>query len=276
MKKYFWLKILTSFVVIPSIVLGTLYFLNTRGFFNLEKFELEVAENPSIEKYLIPMRESLENQLKTYQGKSLWEIQMTQISQVLKKQRWIDSFKISRVWPDKLKVDIQPREIYFMFSTSKGDLLPVVADGSFLPEVHYPATPDVAIVHGANFEKSAEMRKKVVKIISEIPKTGKFSPNNLAEIQYDTKEGFWMTLVQSGIKVKLGDENKILLKSQRVSQVLDYLEHRSLDAKVIDADLSKKVLVRLQRTASGEILRENSKETNDGVTREAPKEMAPE
>ncbi len=286
MKKLFWLKLVTSVFVIPSIILGTLYFLNTRGFFNLEKFEFQVSEHKSIENYLIPLRDSLQKQLTSYQNRSLWEIQLAEVSQVLKNQKWIDSFKISRVWPNKLKIEIQPKEIFFIYSTGKGELLPVVNDGSFLPEVRYPATPDVAIVHGQLFAKSAEMRRKVVKIIKDLPKVGKFSPDTLAEIQYDSKEGFWTTLVQSGIKVKLGDENKIPVKSQRVSQVLDYLAHRSLDAKVIDADLSKKVLVRLHKKPASENLKDNSGEVSeekqsdknfDGTTKETSEErMGPQ
>jgi cell division protein FtsQ len=37
------------------------------------------------------------------------------------------------------------------------------------------------------------------------------------------------------------------LKADRVGQVLDYLEKHELDARVIDANLTKKVLVRLRK-----------------------------
>ena len=40
-------------------------------------------------------------------------------------------------------------------------------------------------------------------------------------------------------------EDQFEIKSSRVSQVIDYLENRDLKARVIDANLSKKVLVRL-------------------------------
>ena len=39
----------------------------------------------------------------------------------------------------------------------------------------------------------------------------------------------------------------IPIKAQRVSQVLEYMETRQLEARVIDANLSKKVLVRLRK-----------------------------
>jgi cell division protein FtsQ len=37
------------------------------------------------------------------------------------------------------------------------------------------------------------------------------------------------------------------LKAARVAQVIEYMETRQLEARVIDANLSKKVLVRLRK-----------------------------
>ncbi len=55
-----------------------------------------------------------------------------------------------------------------------------------------------------------------------------------------------MTMIKTGIQVKMG-EDQVSLKSARVAQVVDYLETRQFDARVIDANLSKKVLVRLRK-----------------------------
>ena len=52
--------------------------------------------------------------------------------------------------------------------------------------------------------------------------------------------------MSSGMRVNLGDD-EVLKKSLRVSQVLNYVDEHQLDARVIDANLSKKVLVRLRK-----------------------------
>jgi cell division protein FtsQ len=104
----------------------------------------------------------------------------------------------------------------------------------------------VALLDGEQFEKNIEMRKKAIRLMSEVPADGKFSKRNISELRYDPKEGFWATLIQSGIRVKIGEEN-IPLKSARVAQVIEYMETRQLEARVIDANLSKKVLVRLRK-----------------------------
>ena len=96
------------------------------------------------------------------------------------------------------------------------------------------------------FEKNIEMRKKAISAVQEIPVEGKFSRKNISALHFDQKTGFWATLIESGMKVKMG-EDRIALKSARVSQVLEYMESRGLEARVIDANLSKKVLVRLRK-----------------------------
>lgn len=242
-------KIIFAFLGLPSVVAGTLYFLNAKGFFNLDQIEIQVSESQSIIKYLEPLKLSLNSRFESYRGTSLWNLDLKKMSQALVNQRWIESFKMTRIWPQKVQISIVPKDIVFMYIGKNGEMLPVVSDGSFLPVVHYPAVPDVAIATGATFEKNSEMRKKVVKIIKSLPPEGLFSSRQIAEIQYDGKEGFWATLIQSGVRVKMGDESKMDLKAQRVSQVLNYLGHRGLEAKIIDADLSKKVLVRLKKKA---------------------------
>ena len=53
-------------------------------------------------------------------------------------------------------------------------------------------------------------------------------------------------MTQSGLRVKVG-EDRVRTKSFRISQVLDYLDSRKFQARVIDANLSQKVLVRLRK-----------------------------
>jgi cell division protein FtsQ len=70
--------------------------------------------------------------------------------------------------------------------------------------------------------------------------------SHVSEIGYDRKEGSWIKLLNSETRVNLGEE-QFEIKSARISQVIEYLEGRNLKARVIDANLSKKVLVRLQQ-----------------------------
>jgi len=244
------LKILIVALVIPASVVGVIRWLDQKGFFNLDHIEVAIDLNAGSEnansQYLQPLVADLNQQLEQYRGQSLWHLDLPKISRLIQSLSWIETNKISRSWPARLDVTVQPKGIKFLYLSKSGDVFPVVADGSLLPAVTPKTAPDVTLLEGQSFENNLAMRKKAVQLMKEIPSQGKFSHQKISELRYDPKEGFWATLIQSGVKVKIGEDN-IPLKSARVSQVLEYLETRELEARVIDANLSKKVLVRLRK-----------------------------
>ncbi len=240
------LSFLVAFVVVPASVAGVLYHLNGSGFFNLDNINIVVENADQQAQYLKPLILQLDQQLEKYRGQSLWRLDLKKISRETTSVFWVSSSYLSRGWPSKLTVKVTPKEVKLLYLSKGGEMLPMVDEGQFLPPVAAKQIPDVAILEGEIFEKNLEMRKKAVKVISEIPTSGKFSQKNISELRFDPKEGFWATLIQSGIRVKLG-EDQVVTKSARVSQVLEYVENRQLEARVIDANLSKKVLVRLRK-----------------------------
>jgi cell division protein FtsQ len=244
------LKILIVVLVIPASVAGVICWLDQKGFFNLDHIEIAIDLNSGGEnansQYLQPLVTELNQQLEQYRGQSLWHLDLPKISHLIHNLPWIETNKISRSWPTRLDVTVHPKDIKFLYLSKSGDVFPVVEDGSLLPSVTPKTAPDVAFLEGAVFENNSAMRKKAVQLMNAIPSEGKFSHQKISELRFDPKEGFWATLIQSGVKVKIGEDN-IPLKSARVSRVLEYLETRELEARVIDANLSKKVLVRLRK-----------------------------
>ncbi len=240
------LKLFCAFILIPVSVFGTIYWLNSQGFFGLDHIEITIEGGVQHGKYLKPLVADLDQQLEKYRGQSLWDLDLNEISKQIRGLQWTESNYLSRSWPSRLNVRVFPKDVKLLYMSKAGEMRPIVEDGNFLPEVPTQHAPDVAILEGEVFEKNLEMRKKAVRAISDIPVEGKFSKKNISELRYDPKEGFWATLIQSGIKVKIGEEN-IPVKAARVSQVIEYMETRELEARVIDANLSKKVLVRLRK-----------------------------
>ncbi|XGC80259.1 cell division protein FtsQ/DivIB [Bdellovibrio bacteriovorus] len=241
------LQLIFGFIILPGALAGTLYYLNKNGFFNISKIEV-VLENPTPgqEQFLKPKVDELEEGLKKYKGLSLWNIKLKKISKEISANNWVDGLNIKRSWPSTLQVRLRPHEVKLLFLTKTGKLVPIIKDGSFLNPVDAKQAPDVALLEGEAFVKKSALRKKAVDVIEQIPAEGSFSKKTISEIRHDTKEGFWMTLIKSGIQVKMG-EDQVALKAARVSQVVDYLDSRQFDARVIDANLSKKVLVRLRK-----------------------------
>ena len=245
MKKIIF-KLFLALFAIPASVVGTIYWLNQNGFFNLDHIEISIESGSLNPQFLQPLVAELEKQLETYRGQSLWDLELSEISAQIQNLDWTESNYLSRSWPTRLSVRVTPKAVKLLYLSKAGELLPIVQDGSFLKSVTSKTAPDVTLLEGEIFEKNPEMRKKAVETISDIPSDGKFSQKKISELRFDSKEGFWATLIESGIKVKIGEE-AIPLKAARVSQVLEYMEGRQLEARVIDANLSKKVLVRLRK-----------------------------
>lgn len=241
------LQLVFGFIVLPSALAGTLYYLNQNGFFNVANIEV-VLENPPAgqEQFLKPHVDDLEKLLSKYRGLSLWTVKLKNMSKEVSSLDWVDGLNIKRSWPTTLSVRVRPHEVKLLFMAKGGDLLPIISSGDFLEPVKAKQAPDVALLEGETFLKKSELRKKAVEVIEQIPSEGSFSKKTISEIRYDAKEGFWMTMIKTGIRVKMG-EDQMALKAKRVGQVVDYLETRQFDARVIDANLSKKVLVRLRK-----------------------------
>lgn len=244
--KKFLLKFFFGLVILPGLIIGVFYSLENHGFFNIDHVELAVEEAPASSAYLQPLLKKLNARLDVYQGVSLWKIDLPRVSSEISALDWVDDVTISRRFPSKIRITVRPKEVKFLFFGGGGRLVPVVTDGSFLEPVDPRLAPDVPLLIGENFAQKSELRKKSVKVFEDLPSEGSFSRQSISEIRYDSKEGFWVTLVKSGIKVKMGEE-QISLKSARVSQVIDYMDIHQFQARVIDANLSKKVLVRLRK-----------------------------
>lgn len=239
------------FLIAPALVIYSVYVLNENGFFKIQKIEIVLNTRVDQKNYARDYIQDLDENFHQFQGQSLWNFPLKNISNVLKQQKWIKDFRISRSWPSSIEVQIEAFEISLLLTDNQklnaGLMRPVTAQGDLLPEIDTRLAPPKALLRGDIFLKDAIKRKQAVDLVNSLPADGKIGVNTLAEINYDLKEGFWISLIQSDLRVKLG-EDQFAMKSARVSQVMDYLEKKNLKARVIDANLSKKVLVRLQQT----------------------------
>jgi len=245
-KKIKIIKYLFAFIFVPTAIVSSIYYLNQSGFFNIDKIEITVENMVNQPQYLQPLVKKLDQTIEVARGTSLWSINLNQLNQKINQYDWIQSMNISRQWPSQLSVKLTVKEVKALIISQNGKLLPVVDEGAYLNSVEVGEAPDAAFLFGKEFEKNKELRKKAIQFIDELPSEGAFSKKTISEIHYEEKEGFWLNLVKDNLKVKIGHD-QISMKSARVSQVIDYIESRKMNARVIDANLSKKVLVRLRK-----------------------------
>jgi cell division protein FtsQ len=114
-----------------------------------------------------------------------------------------------------------------------------------LPETTIVKAPDVPVLRGGSFLKSIEKRQKAISILKNLPETGPMSFSQVAEIEY-YQESYWARLVSNSVKIHLGVQN-LPKKIERIDRVMNYLKSSKLDPRVIDADFSKKLVVKLRK-----------------------------
>lgn len=244
--KSFILRLMLVLIVIPGLCFVCIRQLDRQGFFNLKQTQIVLENTEAGHQYLNTQVAKLNELLSRFNGVSLWSLEMVQISEQIKSQKWIHTAHISRSWPAGLTVRVQPEEIRFlMMDRNEAEVYPITAKGEILDSVSLNQAPDVAVLEGDIFSKP-EYRIKAAKVFDQVPATGSFSRSTISSVRYEPKDGFWLTMVRDGLKVKMG-EDQIAIKSLRVGQVVDYLEKHEEKASLIDANLSKKVHVRLSR-----------------------------
>ncbi len=243
-----FLKFLVSSLVLLAVISLSLYSLEQEGFFKIDKITLNVSVKASQKVFVKPYIEALNEKLEFFKGQSLWKFSLNNVSALLKTEGWVADFRISRSWPSGLEIDVEPQHIAFLIQSkeSRGltEFYPVTDSAVLLKKVDSKQAPSVAVIRQDQFLKNQKIREGAIAILRSLPSTGKLQSAQVSEVGYDKKDGYWVSLLQSDMKIKFG-EDQFEIKSTRVSQVMDYLENRDLKARVIDANLSKKVLVRL-------------------------------
>lgn len=239
----------------PAAIFFSVYSLNQQGFFKINKIEIRIEARSSQKNYVASKVKELQIKLNSIKGIPLWRAPLSQVSQSLKEEKWIKKFQISRAWPSGIVLVVEPDDVAILVTSQEGlsvsatggaTIRPITKSGEVLEKIKSDSSPNAIVTQDAIFLRNQKVRSGAIDVINSLPETGSMSAAHVSEIGYDKKEGYWIRLLKSETKVNFGEE-QFEIKSARISQVINYLESRNLKARVIDANLSKKVLVRLQQ-----------------------------
>ncbi len=222
------------------------------GVFRVSKIEIEIE--PSLDPKDIQatkarqslfdhFRPDLQNQIKDFDGFNIWSTDVESIAKQTLKNQWVDDVNVQRRIPNLVRVRVTPKTVSALYLSDKTKSQPIAVDGSLLPEMPIEKSPDVPILRQQEFIQKSVLRKKALAILHQLPKDGNMSQTGISEISLDRQNSFWLSLVKKDIQVRIG-ENNVALRAARVERVLNYLENNNLQARVIDADFSKKVIVK--------------------------------
>lgn len=239
MKRFvFWFVIP---VLTVAALTGSGYYMIKEGLFNVKKVELEILEAPS--PYVQVLTQRLMPILEGARGKPIWEFEVAAQTERLHREEWIDKIKIRRIWPNQILAQISAKKISANMIVASNIFIPISNDGSLFPRAKRELIPDHPVLLGKEFIRDEGLREKAIKQLESLPKTGPFTSGAISDLFLDKENRIWMRLIQDSIQVKIGDELPEL-KAERVAQVMNYLDEKQMDARVIDADFSKKVLVK--------------------------------
>ena len=143
--------------------------------------------------------------------------------------------------------EVKTKNLLMEFLNTQSLLKQIILENNkILAPLEIGQAPDRAITVEKKIFSESKVRENAIRLLKSLPSHGSFSSSKISEIGFSSKEGFWTDLLHKELRVKLGSEN-FESKSIRVSQVLDYIENKQIEARVIDANLSQKVLVRLRK-----------------------------
>ncbi len=239
------LRILLLSILIATFA-GLFFSLQKSNFFSVKEIQIQWdAEIPKDQLSFFETRQQqLNEQLKTYLNQPIWKINLATISQKISEEQWIAEFQIQKTWPANIELQIKPHLIRFVIRKNSTQFFPMIDNGVILPFVMNEKLISTPILISETKTAKAELKVQAQQLWKQLPQLGAFSLSSIHELHANNK-GFWAKLNKDNLQIKLGEgdfEQKVL----RLNQVLNYLEQKQLKAESLDADLSRKVIVRLK------------------------------
>ncbi len=233
-------------VLVGSSLAGILYWLDGQSLFNLKEIFIHQANRSQVDVLVQKKMSQLQLKLEKLEGQSLLKLKLKTIRDEVLAEHWVNSVVLSRHWPDTLEISITAKGVATVLFNKNGSLNPVMEGGGLLETTKEAGSLDLVVLRGESLEKQQALRQKAIEFLKALPKEGLLTKEKVSDIEYNDKEGFWLSLIGSGTKVIMG-QGPVAGKIKRVNRVLEYMESHQVRGRVIDARFSKKVLVKLRK-----------------------------
>lgn len=231
--------LVTTFVLLFP---AAFYISKEIGVFKIHTIEIQSKlEDQILENYLPRLRSSVAQ----FYGKNIWEVELSNIKEIVGQAVWIQEAQVLRRYPQTLRIEIVPKKAIAILLDKKRDFYLLSQEGTILPEIEKTNAPRLPVFQNPKVFVDKEMRQRLVTFLNSLPQEGELSLPQISEITIKNNNEIWITHLNTRAAIRMGDHD-VPIKSARVARVLEYLEHNNLKWRVIDADFSKKVLVKLR------------------------------
>jgi cell division protein FtsQ len=234
-------RILVLFFLMTALWVGV----KDKGIFKLQEIHFNVAVKEADRVAWGELNSLIEKELLTLKGQPMWRVSLVRVRQQLQRHSLLKNIEVQKSWPHTLEINYSLPELRAVYQDRRGDFRILVDGGQWINPVKWSNLPGLPWLRGDWIEKDLKTKESVLNLLGQIPQQGPLAANQISEIQFTELDGFLLTLIKSGQQILFGNDN-FEIKSLRVTQVLEYLQSRGLESRVIDANFSKKVLVRLR------------------------------
>ena len=285
-KKNLFLGKVFPFILISALLCGGFVFLLQGPFFILKKVDVAVVvlDKESFGSYF-PLTDDLQEwiqEIEQWKGKKLWQFPFFHLPKPLSNKPWLEYAKIYRQWPSQLKVKLKPKRVRALYLLSKNSGKFLFADGSLSETLEgksfFENKKGWRLFWGKSLglpeaqalrQKALRLGKILDSLESSMLETRGPKPSSILtevkEVHFSEVYGFTLGLsspsfssenpllqgksFQKGSKtIHLGRQD-FALKLRKISKVLQYLEKKNLQWRVIDASVAYKVLVSMHKTS---------------------------
>lgn len=240
MKAYLFRGLVLFFFVVATGML-----IKDKSLFKIEDVKISVNVKGSDKLAWADINHSIGVLLNKYKGQSLWSVSLRQVRSELLQYKEVQGLQVIKSWPQTLEVQYTLPELKAIYQREDGAFEILAADGEWVGPVKWSKLPSLPWIKGQWIQKQQRGVEGTLKLLERLPASGPLSIDQVSEIQFNDLDGFLVTLIKTGQQIRFGSEN-FEVKALRVGQVLEYLQTRGLESRVIDANFSKKVLVRLR------------------------------
>lgn len=185
--------------------------------------------------------------LEKQKGRSIWSLRLKDMAREIQNVFPSKEIYLKRKFPNKIKIFIKESLPVLLLLTESGRFYPVFHEGKIGMALTADELLDLPIVRGNIFKKDKNLRVRILNLLKILPKEDIFSPGNISEIIYKSKqESFMLYLIPHHfiLEMKHPWKNKTI---ENINFVLNYLIQKDEKASVIDAGFPEKIIVRRKR-----------------------------
>ncbi|MBI3018669.1 MAG: FtsQ-type POTRA domain-containing protein [Deltaproteobacteria bacterium] len=179
-------------------------------------------------------------------GKNIFDVDLGVLEMAMKKHPWIETVKVFRMLPNKIKFIIEEKKPVALLSQDSLYFLNV--EGKKIAQVRAGENTDFLIVSGLTFSQveSGALVLQAYELAEEYQKNTFLKDLTLSEVHWDETLGFFLFTKHPSFEIRVG-KDEYSKKFARLEKVLKDLAHKSLAPKLVDLNYSKKVVVKLSK-----------------------------